>query len=223
MAKKGFILYNDQKEVVDELTDEQAGKLLKSIYEYNVSGKFSLEGMLKLIFIPFKTSFDRDAIKWEETSKKRSEAGKRGMKSRWKAEEEITNDNNCNQMITSITDSVSVSVKDSVKVKDSVSVSVNNIPNTHDTVFQFAVKEFESLNESDLKKSCKKFFDYYNEKKWKGVNSWQDKLKMWISDDYEDNKIKLKQEKEKYDTRKFFEDECGKLFKYDSKGVKHYV
>ena len=56
MAKKSFILYYDQKEVIDELDDEQAGKLFKDIYEYNVNNKIILKGSLKLVFIPFKTS-----------------------------------------------------------------------------------------------------------------------------------------------------------------------
>ena len=54
MAKKSFILYHDQKEVIDELDDEQAGKLFKAIYEYNVNKKNTLKGVLKLVFIPFK-------------------------------------------------------------------------------------------------------------------------------------------------------------------------
>ena len=57
MAKNSFILYHDQKEVIDELDDEQAGKLIKAIYEYNVNKKLTLTGALKLVFIPFKKFF----------------------------------------------------------------------------------------------------------------------------------------------------------------------
>ena len=32
--KDSFILYTEQKEVIDKLSDEQAGKLIKAIYKY---------------------------------------------------------------------------------------------------------------------------------------------------------------------------------------------
>ena len=191
MAKKSFILYHDQKEVIDELDDEQAGKLFKAIYDYNVNKKVNLAGALKLIFIPFRASFDRDEDKYQQIVEKRSEAGKKGMKKRWGNEENITNDNKSYQMITNITDNVSVSVSDSVN--DSVSVNVN-VPHTPDDVFQFCISFFENYNESDLKKSCKKFFQYYQEKKWKDVNDWKEKLKMWIDNDIDNKKIKEKEE-----------------------------
>lgn len=194
MAKKGFVLYNDQKEVIDELDNEQAGKLFKAIYEYNVNKKITLTGSLKIIFIPFKTSFDRDNEKWEEISRQRSEAGKRHTGNQHTRKKEELEQNG-----TSGTNgTVSVSVKDSVSVIDSVSVSVNNIPDTHDTVFQFCLSLFENYNENDLKKSCKKFFNFYKEKKWNGVNNWQEKLELWINDDIDNGKIKIKEQEDEY-------------------------
>ncbi len=219
MAKNSFILYYDQKEVIDELDDEQAGKLFKAIYEYNVNKKITLKGALKLVFIPFKTSFDRNDDKWDDIKEKRSNAGKNHTGNQYTRQKEMEQMEQVSQNGTNGTVSVSDSV--SVNVSDSVSVSVNNIPDTHDTIFEFSCFTFENYEKNDLKKSCKKFFNYYNEKKWKGVNDWQEKLKMWIEDDFANGKIKIKQ-KEEYDTRKFFEDENG-LFKYDSEGVKHYV
>ena len=191
MAKNSFILYHDQKEVIDELDDEQAGKLIKAIYEYNVNKKLTLTGALKLVFIPFKNSFDRNDDKWDDIVKKRSEAGKKGMEKRWKNEQNITNDNKCYQTITNITDSVSVSVSDSVS--DSVSVSVNNIdhPRTHTEVFDFCFFLFPNCAENDLQKSCKKFYNYYQEKKWEGVNDWKTKAEIWVQDDINDKKIKM--------------------------------
>ena len=189
MAKNSFILYHDQKEVIDELDDEQAGKLIKAIYEYNVNKKLTLTGALKLVFIPFKNSFDRNDDKWDDIVKKRSEAGKKGMEKRWKNEQNITNDNKCYQTITNITDSVSVSVSDSV----SESVSVINIdcPRTHTEVFDFCFFLFPDCVEKDLENSCKKFYNYYHEKKWAGVNDWKVKAEIWVQDDIKDKKIKV--------------------------------
>ena len=197
MGKNSFILYYDQKEVIDELSDEQAGKLMKAIYEYNVNKKMILKGALKLVFIPFKTAFDRNDNKWEDTAEKRSEAGKKHTGNQYTRKKEMEQMEQVFQNGTNGTVSVSVSDSVSVNVSDSVSVSVNNIPDTPDTIFNFCSSVFENYNESDLKKSCKKFFAYYTEKKWKGVNDWQEKLKMWIEDDIENNKIKII-EKEEY-------------------------
>ena len=46
--KKSFILYKDQKEVIDELTDEEAGKLFKAIYQYNDNKEVNLAAYLVL-------------------------------------------------------------------------------------------------------------------------------------------------------------------------------
>ena len=199
MAKNSFILYYDQKEVIDELTDEQAGKLFKAIYEYNVEKKIKLTGELKLVFIPFKTAFDRNDEKWEETAEQRSEAGKRHSGNQYtrKKEKEMEQMEQAFQNGTNGTNgtvSVSGSVNDSVNVSvsDSVSVSVN-IPDTHTTVFDYCISIFKDYNKNDLEKSCKKFFNHYDEKKWKGVNDWQKKLELWINDDINEGKIKEKE------------------------------
>lgn len=190
MDKKSFVLYNDQKEVIDELDDEQAGKLLKAIYEYNTTKKITLKGALKIIFIPFKTSFDRDDEKWEKTRIARSEAGKRHTGNQYTRKKEMEQ---MEQMFQNGTNgTVSVSVSDSVSVNDSVSVSVINIPNTHNDILEFCCSVFENYEPSALEKSCKKFFAYYSEKKWIGVNDWHEKLKMWIQDDIDNKKIKIK-------------------------------
>lgn len=206
MAKRSFILYHDQKEVVDELSDEQAGKLFKAIYEYNVNKKIILSGALKVVFIPFKTSFDRDQEKYSEIVEKRSEAGKKGMEKRWdknkdnknnKCYQMITNDNKRYQTITNITDNVSVN--DSVNVNDNDSVCViNNTPvNTHTQpsdfsfVSDFGSTRFVDYDPKQVQKSCKKFYTYYKEKDWQGVNNWQQKLEMWIENDIDQGKISL--------------------------------
>ena len=36
--KNSFVLYHDNKEIFDALKDESAGKLIKAIFEYEVTG-----------------------------------------------------------------------------------------------------------------------------------------------------------------------------------------
>ena len=128
--KESFILYTEQKVVIDKLTDEQAGQLIKAIYEYAETEEApKLDMLIDLVFTPIKQSIDRNSEKWEETKQKRSEAGKKGMATRWKQDNNdnnvITNDNknnNVNQSITSITvnDNVNVNVNDNVNVNNNI-------------------------------------------------------------------------------------------------------
>lgn len=107
--KESFILYTEQKAVLDKLTDEQAGKLIKAIYEYEATGNMpELDPILEIIMIPFKTILDKNAQKWEEERQKRSEAGKKGMKKRWKPLEPEEEDNKNNSVINDITNDNSV-------------------------------------------------------------------------------------------------------------------
>ena len=82
MAKKeSFVLYTEQKAVINKLSDEQAGKLIKAIYEYVETGEMpELDNVLDLVITPFKTVLDKDKAKYEEVSKARAEAGSKGGK-----------------------------------------------------------------------------------------------------------------------------------------------
>lgn len=222
MAKKKrpcFLLERDQKTIIDELDNEEAGKIFKAIYEYETTGEEpKLDRALKLVFKQFKVKLDFYDNEYEEKCK----TNKKNIEKYWEKVKD-TNEYDRIQTNTTATNKNKIN-KNKIKKEKEKKECVKNtlyIPDTHDTIFEFSCSAFENYEKNDLEKSCKKFFNYYNEKKWKGVNDWQEKLKMWIEDDFANGKIKVKQ-KEEYDTRKFFEDENG-LFKYDSEGVKHYV
>lgn len=82
MAKKdSFILYTEQKAVIDKLSDEQAGKLIKAIYEYVETGEMpELDNTLDLVITPFKTVLDKNKENYEKICKARAEAGSKGGK-----------------------------------------------------------------------------------------------------------------------------------------------
>lgn len=69
--QKGFIVYGDNEEVFDRLSDEEAGQLLKGIVKYFNSGEMpSFSGVLEFVFIPIKQQMDRDAEKFAEKCEK---------------------------------------------------------------------------------------------------------------------------------------------------------
>lgn len=125
MAKDTFILYTEQKEVIDKLSNEQAGKLIKAIYEYVETGEMpNLDNVLDLVIIPFKQNLDRNADKYEETKKKRSEAGKLGaeikkQKQAKQANAKFANNKQANQ-------AVNVNDNDNVNVNEDVLLEKEN-------------------------------------------------------------------------------------------------
>lgn len=119
MAKDTFILYTEQKEVIDKLSDEQAGKLIKAIYEYVETGEMpKLDNVLDLVIIPFKQNLDRNADKYEETKKKRSEAGKIGAEIKKQKQAKQANANFANN--EQANQAVNVNVNDNVNVNEDV-------------------------------------------------------------------------------------------------------
>lgn len=80
MTKKSFIVRLENSEQVNMLTDVQAGKLFKGLLAYAQTGELlrSDDQMLMFAFSFFRGQLDRDAEKYDETCRKRSESGKKG-------------------------------------------------------------------------------------------------------------------------------------------------
>ena len=97
MIKESFILFNDFRESFNELSNEEAGILIKAIFDYTATGiEPKLDKLLKLVFIPIKQCIDRNSQNYETIKNARSEAGKKGMEKRWKNKEN-NNDNKNNK------------------------------------------------------------------------------------------------------------------------------
>ena len=68
--KKSFVLHIDSLNVLDDLTDEQAGKLFKAIKSYQKNESEKLDGLIKVAFSPFKNQFERDNEKYKKLCEK---------------------------------------------------------------------------------------------------------------------------------------------------------
>ena len=81
--KNAFLLYKNHAEIFSKLSDEQAGKLIKAIFEYERTGITpELEPLLDMAFTPIKQTIDIDAEKYAEKVEKRRQAGSKGGKQR---------------------------------------------------------------------------------------------------------------------------------------------
>lgn len=139
--KKGFILYADQKELFTELTDQEAGQLIKHIFRYvNDENPEPESREVKISFIPIKQQLKRDLKHWESVREKRSLAGKASANKRQQNKHTLTNVERVEQNLTNQTVRGKVIVKDNVIVNDNVKVTVTD----KDIIIK---KEFEEFLE----------------------------------------------------------------------------
>src|SRR5436190_13533845 len=77
--KKSFILYCDLIHTFKELSDTEAGQLIKHVLSYvNDENPEMDDRLLNLVFEPIKQQLKRDLIKYEDIKDFRSEIGKAG-------------------------------------------------------------------------------------------------------------------------------------------------
>ena len=71
--KKGFVLYADQKIIFDDLTNEEAGVLIKHIFSYvNDENPILNDRLIDMAFKPIKLQLKRDLVKYEGVKERNS-------------------------------------------------------------------------------------------------------------------------------------------------------
>jgi len=79
MAEKSFLLEDRQGAMIDKLSDEDAGKLLKAIFHYRKTGEVDdLPFGADIVFIPIQQTIDENEEKYREVCERRAEAGRQG-------------------------------------------------------------------------------------------------------------------------------------------------
>lgn len=117
--KKGFLLYADYEELFLELTDENAGQLIKHILQYvNDKNPTTENDIVKFSFIPIKRQLKRDLENYETKREQWSEAGKRSAEAR-----RLKREQSFNEPPTDLTTVKNVATVSTVNVN----VNVNDI------------------------------------------------------------------------------------------------
>ena len=163
--KTSFILYEDSIDVWEELTDEDAGQLIKHLFRYvNDQNPETVNPMVKLAFIPMKQHLKRDLKKYSKKADERSVSGVVGNLKRWHPDiykrilskeisieegQDIANDrkpslSDNSDKEKSLSD---VPIADSVSVNDSVNDSVIKKEKAIEpkVVFPFTSKNFKTV------------------------------------------------------------------------------
>ena len=164
-VKKSFLVHIDSLNVLDELTDEQAGKLFKAIKDYQNGVDINLDFGMKMAFLPFKNQFIRDSEKYKVQCEINSKNGKLGGRPKKTNESEKTE-----SVIIKAkkADSDSDSDSDSDNDNDNESVSSNN---THAQIlgidyvipYKDTSEEFKSLYNEAFYESWLSINKYLNE------------------------------------------------------------
>jgi hypothetical protein len=176
MIKKTLILFTELKEVFDTLSDEQAGQLIKAIFEYEQTNILpDLQGLLKIVFIPIRQSIDRNRVKYDNVC----ERNKENIGKRWNK----NNTKNTSGKI-GINKNTKNTDKDKDKDSDKDSDSDNKNKKEKDITLQLVIDYFSSNGYSE--DSAIKFYNYYDSSNWvdtngKKVSSWKQKaIGVWF-------------------------------------------
>lgn len=78
--RKSFLIHIDSLDILEDLTDEQAGQLFKAINAHQKGEDLELSSLVKIAFSPFKNQFLRDDEKYQKTCEARAAAGSMGGK-----------------------------------------------------------------------------------------------------------------------------------------------
>ena len=187
--KTSFVLYSDSKSIIDLLTNEQAGLLLKTLFAYVNDENPKIDNSIALVFEMIKLQLKRDLKKWERTKEGRSIAGKASAEAKRLAklnEQNSTNSTNVDfvqQRSTNPTVSDNVSVSVSVSdIEEKIVVKKFVPPLLQDVILYFYENDFS-------KELAAKAFKYYETGDWKDgkgnqVKNWKQKMQsVWFKEE----------------------------------------
>ena len=143
-GKKGFILFLNFLPMIDALTDEEAGRLIKAIMHHENGEEIDLtnDRLVQAAYLGITPQIDLQNEKWEKTKEARREAGRRGGIAKVSnAKQTLANDSNAKHK-------VKVKVKDKVKVEVKENKSGQAAPVRH----HFGANGKVLLTDDDLEK-----------------------------------------------------------------------
>lgn len=78
METKALMIFLNNREVLDVLSDEQRGRVVSALLDYLELGKKpSFTGEMNVSFIVLRKDVDQSVERWEAECRRRSEAGKK--------------------------------------------------------------------------------------------------------------------------------------------------
>ena len=145
MCKGSFILYTNHKELIEQLSDEQAGVLMKSLFRYTTKEEMpTLDPVTKMAFTAIRQVLDINTEKYEAKCERLRENGRKG--GRPKKDDE-------NQIVDEKKQDPQKILTENQKVFSKSKKSLNDNENEFDNVNENEIdieNVNENVNENDL-------------------------------------------------------------------------
>jgi hypothetical protein len=198
--RKGFLLLNNQIEIIEDLSDEQAGQLLKAFYDYNNGNEVKLKGLMNSIFKQFKVIFDENEQRYQE----KCEKNKKNIEEYWKKvkEEKNTNEYERKRMNTMATNiNINKNINTNINTNES-KLNNNNIninkserdqsftPTASPTLAE--IYNYACTLDINDKDYCEKFYNHYESIGWvngtgREIKNWKLVFNNWLKKDNKQN------------------------------------
>lgn len=191
-ARRSFILHFDSLEILDELTDEQAGQLFKAIKSNRSGEDLEVSQLVKIALSPFKSQFLRDDEKYSNVVKRNGINGSRGGRPKNPKEPSGLIDNpekprKAVSVSVSGSDSVSVSKSDS-EVQEIEAVPAKRKP-TKQLVKPDYMEVYEyifsrGIDQATARIESEKFVDHFTSNGWRvggktPMRCWKASVRNW--------------------------------------------
>jgi hypothetical protein len=165
--KKSIIVYADWKNIFEELSDDEAGKLIKHFFRYvNDINPEPPDRLTKLLFEPIKQTLKRDLVKHED----KREKNRQNALIRWNKENAVASERI--KIDANHADSDSDSDSDTVNDTDTVIVNedkrkANKSPDFIDQILDCFIQEhgsYEIINRGKERAAISKILSQYKKK-----------------------------------------------------------
>lgn len=222
MAKKkqlAFLLQKDQKPIVDELTNEEAGIIFKAIYEYEETKKEpKLDKTLRIVFKQFKVKLDM----YDEAYKDKCLKNKENIEKYWnKMKDTVEYDG-----IQSNTMATNKRKKNKIK-ENKIKESERELSQSGKATPTLAniISYGSEIGASE--EYCERFYDTYESVGWVNGNGieikdWKAVLRNWFKKDLESGKTKDMTKKD-IDPNRVLMDDDGRCYQQNYDGTRYYI
>lgn len=188
--RDSFVISSDHAEIVSELTDEQAGKVFKALFEDDPDLS---DTTVRIVYKTINSQIRR----YEEIHQKRSEAGANGNRKRWgNASQMIANDRKVSQTVANASQMIApIPIPKPIPEKEKTPKGVQKkfIPPTVDEVKAYVDHQgYKAFN-------AEHFIDFYASKGWmvgkNHMKDWKAAARNWNRSQRQEVTAKGRQEK----------------------------
>lgn len=187
---RSVLVFSDWQTLFQNLSDEQAGQLIKAMCFYNKGEEYTpSDPTVTAMFSMVKEGMDHNSDHYDKVCQRRAEAGKKGADKRWKDGKSHSENGKCHsedgKTCKTLTESESVTLTETLTESESV------IPPTEESKSRTrkrflppTVEEVEAYCiERNNKVDAERFVDFYASNGWRvGKNpmkDWKAAVRTW--------------------------------------------